>query len=130
MDRTANFYSQPTYVQRGGLPIYSGSRRQRGGNVLGALKNFFMPILGSAAKRGLKSAVGLAKDVVTDAFAGKNIGQSFKNRGITRAKRLGMDTFNDVVQRVQGRPKATTPSRKRARKTKAKQKAKRPRSNY
>lgn len=46
MDRTATFYSQPSYVQRGaGLPVYSGSRRQRGGSVLGAVKNFIMPVV-------------------------------------------------------------------------------------
>lgn len=130
MDRTAHFYSQPTYAQRGGLPVYSGSRRQRGGNVLGALKSFFLPILGNVAKRGVRSAFGLAKGVAKDAFAGKDIRSSLKNRGIARAKKLGMHAFNEVVQGVQGSNIATTPSRKRTRKTKAKQKAKRPRSNY
>ena len=100
MDRTANFYSQPTYVQQGGLPIYSGSRRQRGGGVLGAIKSFFMPILGNVAKRGVQSALGLAKDVAIDAFTGRKITDSLKNRGIKRAKQLGVDTFKDVVNQI------------------------------
>jgi len=127
MDRTAHFYSQPTYVRGGSLPIYSGSRRQRGGNVLGALKSFFMPILGKAARRGVGSALGLAKDVAIDAFSGKNIPNSLKTRGIKRAKQFGIDTIKDVVEQM---PRKATPSRKRKRTPKTRQTAKRAKKNF
>ena len=130
MDRTAQFYAQPSYVRGGALPIFSGSRRQRGGNVLGAIKSFFMPILGNIAKRGVKSAIGLAKDVAVDAFSGKNIKQSLKTRGISRAKRLGLDVVKDAVGQISNRRKAPAPSRKRAPANKAKQRAKRAKSNF
>ena len=113
MDRTAAFYSQPTYVQRGaGLPIYSGSRRQRGGSILGALKGFIMPLLGGiknkAVQRAKSEAWGLAKDVALDAFTGKNIKQSLKTRGLQHVKRLGKGVATDALASV------TTPvSRKR-----------------
>ena len=120
MDRTAKFYAYPSYVG-GGLPIYSGSRRQRGGSVLGAIKRFFMPILGKLAKRGAVSALDFAKGVATDAFTGKNIKESLKTRGINQVKRLGSDTLHDVANQLGSgrRRKATASSRKRARSRKA-----------
>ena len=107
MDRTAHFYSQPTYTQRGGgLPVYSGSRRQRGGNVLGAIKSFVMPILGgvkqTALRHAKRQAFGLAKDVAFDAFRGRNIGESLKERGIQHAKELGKGVLRDTVRGVAG----------------------------
>ena len=150
MDRTANFYAHPSYVG-GGLPVYSGSRRQRGGSVLGALKRFFMPIFGKLVKRGAVSALDLAKGVAVDAFTGKNIKESLKTRGINQAKRFGIDTLHDVANQLgSGRRrkrartnkvaassrkrarinKATAFSRKRARSNKAKQRSKRRKSNF
>ena len=129
MDRTANFYTQPTYVARGGaLPIYSGSRRQRGGNVLGAIKSFFMPILAKIAKRGVRSAASMAKNVAFDAFLGKNIKQSVKNRGINEAKQLGMDAVNEMFRQI-SRPRKRAP-RKRAATNKPKQWSKGVRTNF
>lgn len=118
MDRTAAFYSQPTYVQRGGgLPIYSGSRRQRGGNVFGALKSFFMPLLGNVKRTAVRhvkrQALGLAKDLARDAFSGRNIGESLKQRGIQRVKQLGKDVLHDTVMTPTTR-KAATNKRKAA----------------
>lgn len=128
MDRTAAFYSQPTYVQRGsGLPVYSGSRRQRGGSVLGALKGFVMPALNTLKKNAVKrmksEAWNLTKGVVGDAFRGKNIGQAFKNRGIESVKRLGkgvlIDTANSVIGSASSKRKAPAikrpPAKKRRR---------------
>lgn len=117
MDRTAAFYWKPTYVQRGaGLPVYSGSRRQRGGSVLGALKGFVMPALGaikrSALRRVKAEAFGLAKDVARDAMSGRNILQSAKTRGIQRAKRLGKGVLSDAVGSVSRKRKA--PANKRS----------------
>lgn len=135
MDRTAHFYAQPSYARGGGLPIFSGSRRQRGGNVLGAIKSFFMPILGKVARRGVNSAVNLAKNVALDAFSGKNIGQSLKSRGLKQAKQFGLDFVNDTLNNIgsprKAAPRKTAPaSRKRRRINKAKQTTKRAKTNF
>ena len=129
MDRTAAFYASPTYVQRGGgIPIFSGSRRHRGGSILGAIKNFFMPLLPGiknyAVKKVTSAAAGLANNVVQDALSGKHIGQSLKSRGLQSMKRLGKDVFQDSASLVRGsasrkrpiRAKKRKPSAKRARK--------------
>ena len=123
MDRTANFYAQPTYAHGAGLPIYSGARRQRGGNVLGAIKSFFMPILSKLARQGVKSAASVAKNVAFDAFLGKNLKQSVKNRSINEAKNLGREAVNATYRGITGR-------RKRVATNKAKQRTKRRRANF
>jgi len=94
MDRTAAFYSQPSYVQRGlGLPVYSGSRRQRGGSVLGALKGFVMPVINQVKKSAKGEAWRLAKGLAADAIRGRNLTESVKTRGMESLKRLGKDVF-------------------------------------
>lgn len=105
MDRTATFYSQPSYVQRGaGLPVYSGSRRQRGGSVLGAVKNFIMPIVSSLKNRAIRRVKGetwrLAKGLAADAITGRNMVQSVKNRGLQSVKRLGKNTAIDTAASI------------------------------
>lgn len=98
MDRTAAFYSQPSYVQRGlGLPVYSGSRRQRGGSVLGALKSFVMPVINQAKNSAKGEAWRLAKGLAADAFRGRNLTESIKTRGIESLKRLGKDVINKTL---------------------------------
>ena len=116
MDRTATFYSQPSYVQRGGgLPVYSGPRRQRGGSVLGTLKGFLMPFLGSiknkAMKRAKTEAFGLVKDVAADAISGKNIVHSVKRHGVKRAKQLGKDVVTGMITGAVSR-KRSAPKKK------------------
>ena len=59
MDRTAAFYAGPSY-RGSGFPVFSGSRRQRGGSILGAIKSMVMPVLGTIGKSALKQAVGFA----------------------------------------------------------------------
>ena len=113
MDRTAAFYASPTYVQRGGgtIPIFSGSRRQRGGSILGAIKNFFMPLLPGlknyAVKKAKTAAAGLIKNVASDVQAGRSFGQSLKSRGLQSAVQLGKDAVHDGTSLFTG-------SRKRA----------------
>ena len=102
MDQTAIFYSQPTYVQRGaGLPVYSGSRRQRGGSILGSLKSMVMPffnnIKNAAINRAKQGAWNLAKGVAWDTIRGKNVVDSVKSRGIHEVKELGKGTLSDVT---------------------------------
>ena len=108
MDRTATFYSGPSYLHGAGMPVFSGSRRQRGGSIFGAIKNFFLPILKGfgkkVVKRGASEAVGLAKDVVKDAFMFKNVNDSVKQHGKKRALGLtkyaaqeGLDTLEKMI---------------------------------
>ena len=116
MDRTATFYASPTYVQRGGgIPIFSGSRRQQGGGILGALKIFFMPLLQGVKQRVVNRAKseawGLAKNVALDAFRGKNIGSSLKTHGLQSAKRLGKNVILDTVSQVKGSASRKRPKR-------------------
>ena len=134
MDRTAQFYSQPTYMQGGVMPVFAGSRRQRGGSVLGALKSFVMPILGRLGKRGAKAAMKMAKNVVDDVMTGKKVTTSLKQHGINAAKRFGKEVISDVVGQFGNQKSAparrAAPSRKRAASTKARQSAKRRKGNF
>lgn len=114
MDRTATFYASPSYVQRGnGIPIFSGSRRQRGGSILGAIKSFAMPFLQgvkqNAINRAKTEAWGLAKNVALDAFKGRNIANSLKTHGLHHAKNLGKNILMDTMSQVK-----TSASRKRS----------------
>ena len=97
MDRTAAFYSRPSYVGGAGN-IFAGGRRQRGGSVLGAVKSIVTPLLsgvGQSLKRhAMKNAVGLATDVVGDVFTGKNIKDSLINRGKQRGLATLKGTFS------------------------------------
>lgn len=105
MDRTANFYSGPSYIYGAGLPIYSGARRQRGGSIFGAIGRFIMPVLKSLGKKimrkGASEAVGLAKDVVGDAFLGRNIKDSVVKHGKKRALDVGRFTADAGLNQLQ-----------------------------
>lgn len=96
MNATTRFYSQPSYV--GGLPfpVYSGSRRQTGGSVFGAIKRAVVPSLKTAGKEMGKQALGLFTDVAQDVLSGENIGDSIKQRAKERAAeaaRLGIQSI-------------------------------------
>ena len=109
MDRTAAFYSAPSYHYRGagGFPIFSGSRRQRGGGILGSLAKMAMPMLKTVGKAALGQAVGFAKDVATDIAQGRNVKQSLKNRGLKRLKNTALTSITHLAG------KRSTPSGKR-----------------
>ena len=139
MDRTAHFYAQPSYVRGGIMPVFSGSRRQRGGSILGALKSVFMPVLRTVGRKAVQGALGLATDVIGDVTSGQDFASSIKRRGVNRAKRLGGDILSTAVKQVKTaigpgqRAPATrraAPSRKRRAPTKTKQTAKRRRANF
>ena len=104
MDRTAAFYSGPSYVG-GSFPVFSGSRRHRGGSIFGALKSFFMPILSGfgkkLAKRGAKQALGLVKDVAHDAFNNKNVIESLKTHGKKHALDIGTYAADAGIHEIQ-----------------------------
>ena len=123
MDRTADFYSRPTYVARGGasIPVYSGSRRQRGGSILGALKNFFLPLGKTLLKKGARQAIGLAADVAGDAIRGRNVKNSLIQHGKQRAKNFGQAALVQGIHSVRnviGKGNSGT-SRKRKQRSKS-----------
>ena len=101
MDRTAAFYSAPSYYHRGsgGFPVYAGSRRQRGGSILGSIAKVALPMLKSVGKAALGQAVGFAKDVAGDLAEGRNIRQSLKQRGISRLKNTAMSGLSTITGR-------------------------------
>ena len=80
MDYTANFYSQPSYRGGASFPVFSGSRRQRGGGIFGSLGKMFLPIAKRVGKKLLREGVGLARDVAQDVMSGKDIKESLINR--------------------------------------------------
>ena len=92
-----------------------------------------MPVLRTVGRKGAQAALGLATDVIGDVASGKGIKDSFKQRGITRAKRLGSDLATTAINRAQaaiGPKTRAAPSRKRPAPPKTKQTAKRRRKNF
>ena len=116
MDQTAEFYSRPSYNYRGagGFPIFSGSRRQRGGGIFGSLKSFFTPIAKKVGKKLMKHGIGLATDVAKDALLGKNMKDSLLTHGKARAKNIGRAVANEglsVVGNLMGNSKKSNKSK-------------------
>ena len=111
MDRTAAFYSAPSYQYRGagGFPVFSGSRRQRGGSILGSIAKVAMPILGNIGKAALGQAVGLAKDVAGDVMQGRNIRHSLKQHGLKRLKNTAMSSLSSITGRPRQRVRRQAP---------------------
>lgn len=133
MDRTSNFYANPTYGG-GGFPVFVGSRRRRGGGVLGILKGFAMPML----KKGATQALGMAKDVAGDMMMGRSLKSSLMKHGLRRAKRLGSDVLSTAMGSFSNRSKAPPGAATKRRRThvqrrpasKARQTRKRRRNNF
>ena len=96
MDRTATFYSRPSYVSGAGS-IYAGARRQRGGSILGAIKSIVTPLISdigrTLGRNAVKNAVGFASDVVGDLASGQNVKNSLIQRGKERGLRTLKQTF-------------------------------------
>ncbi|MEL6930967.1 MAG: hypothetical protein AAFO95_20425 [Cyanobacteria bacterium J06600_6] len=87
---------------------------------MGAIKSFVLPLLQGVKQQTVqraKSAVlNVAKNVASDAFAGKNVVSSLKSHGYRGVKQLGKDVVFDTVRQIQTqssrkRPKA--PSKKK-----------------
>jgi hypothetical protein len=99
MDHTADFYSRPSYEFRGGggFPVFSGSRRQRGGGFLGTLKSFFRPIAKTLGKALLSSGIGFATKVANDAASGKDMKKSFMQHGKAHAVDFGKSAAKQGV---------------------------------
>ena len=125
MDRTAAFYAGPSY-RGAGFPIFSGSRRQRGGSILGAIKSMVMPVLGTIGKSALKQAVGFAGDVVGDVTKGRSIRSSLKSHGLKRLRNVG----SEAIQTVMSSRKRRNPSKRRGPPTKRRRHNKGRRANF
>lgn len=91
MDSTATFYSRPSHLGAG-FPVFSGSRRQRGGGILGSILRVVAPIAKSVGKKVLKGiareGLSTAQGVLSDALQGQNIRDSISNRGQASVRRL------------------------------------------
>jgi len=126
MDHTAAFYMRPSYEFHGsGLPVFAGSRRQRGGSIFGSFKRFFTPIAKFVGRNLLSHGVGLATDVASDALAGKNVKDSFLSHGKTRATNLGKSVLKEGLSSLsnmvgQGKRRRRTKSKKRPKRIKRK----------
>lgn len=90
------FYSRPTYMTGGVLPVYSGRRRFRGGGIFSSIRTALAPI-GRQVLQGVKTIAknstvrNFAKEVgkrgtqvlanvAVDALQGRNVGEAFKER--------------------------------------------------
>lgn len=131
MDRTEHFYANPTYAG-GSFPVFAGSRRRRGGGVLGILKSLALPVLKGVARKGASEAFGLAKDVVGDLAAGRNLRSSVMRHGMRRAKRLGTNVLQSALGSVSNRTPQEPPPKRRKQHpaAKARQTTRRRRSNF
>ena len=134
MDRASNFYANPTHG--GAFPVFIGSRRRRGGGILGILKSFAMPMLKGVVRQGATQALGMAKDVMGDLASGQSLKSSVMRHGVRRAKRLGSDVLQSAMGSFSNRSQPTQPAVKRRRMqqrrhvSKARQTTKRRRSNF
>lgn len=92
MNRTAAFYSRPSYLSGAGA-VFSGARRQRGGSILGALKSVVKPIANNLGNSLKTNALGFAKDVVGDIVRGRNVKDTLLSRGKERGLKALKQTF-------------------------------------
>jgi hypothetical protein len=95
-------------MQVGGMLVYEGSRRQRGGNIVGNLKRIFLPLaktvgrkLGRAGRdltqRGIKVGVG----AITDKLRGDptmSFKESLKRRAAHAADKAVVDYLGEANQ--------------------------------
>ncbi len=111
MDRTAAYYSSPSYTfGAGAMPVFSGSRRQTGGSIFGTIKGFLMPVLSSLgkkiAKRGAREAVGFAKDIASEAFTSKRLNadpvKRFAKKRALSFGQFATDEGLDALQKMIG----------------------------
>ena len=97
MDSAAQFYSRPSYSGGFNFPVYTGSRRQAGGNaVLGAVQRAVVPALKSTGKELGRQAVDMLADVAHDVLDGSKFKDSLKHRASQYAAKTaqrGLNTF-------------------------------------
>jgi hypothetical protein len=114
---------------RGGMPVFAGSRGQRGhglGSMLSGLFRSAMPMIKQGLSAFGKQALRTGAQVVSDWADGGNIGESFKQRSRQGIKEL-VAPLADSEQTGSGRRRF---SRKRAITKKNKKNIKRRRKKY
>ena len=116
MDRTVAFYAKPSYAGAG-FPVFSGSRRHRGGGILGSLKSMVAPVMKTIGKKALSEGMGLVGDIIGDISQGRNLGASLKSRGLKRLKNVGSSAFREITssRKRPAPPSETAPKAKRPR---------------
>ena len=95
----SDFYSQPLQTG-GGLPVYSGARRQIGGSFLSGLARFAVPIMKYLAPK----ALNFAKNTAIDVIHGKSLKDAALNRGVDEVK---------TALKRRGRPPGINKTKKR-----------------
>lgn len=115
MDRTALFYSQPSYLMKGnGFPIFVGSRRQSGG---GSFLQTILPTLKEVGKKALQHATNFAKDVGTDIIDGGDVTESLKRRGLQHGNKFvkrSVSAFSKIAPTSSRKRRARTKLRRRS----------------
>ena len=120
VDLPQEAYSNYYKNQVGGvvLPYFSGGRQFGGGlsSIVGRMmRGVILPTLGRVAtgikRKGAKRLLNLGQGVLSDAIAGKNIGQSIKTRGISEARGAARDLLSTAARAVG--PRQSQPARRR-----------------
>ena len=122
MNRTHQFYARPSYVG-GSFPVYSGSRRHRGGSIFGATKPFFIPDAGTIKKVAefLPNAIKKAADrqtneyvsgVTQDVMNGESIADSLKERA-GKLLTKGVKTLTRMAGKAIANKRRRPPPRRR-----------------
>ena len=99
MDRAQHFYSRPSYVG-GSFPVYSGSRRQSGGSVFGAIGRSVAPAASTIGKTLGREALGFVGDVAHDVADGSSFKDALKARAKERIQRTLERGIQSGVQKV------------------------------
>ena len=119
VDPTALFYSQPSYTGAG-FPVFSGSRRQRGGNIFGSLAKMVLPALKTAGKtflrRAGREAIGFAGDLAGSALSGRGLSgvkQTLQRQGLKRLSNVGKAALSSALDGFRSSSSSPAPKRRR-----------------
>ena len=94
------------YLQQGGmLPVYAGTRYQRGGGILSSIASFMLP----TAKKLLTETVKAAPGVVDSILNNK---QSAGSAILSGLKAAGSNTAKDAFHRVMGSQRSRVAKRR------------------
>ena len=91
----ANFYSQPSYMNGGTYPIYSGSRRQqKGGGLLGSISKYIAPL----GRKAIHTMKRIAIPMGRKALAG--VKRLSKNKTVQKLAREAARRGTEVLANV------------------------------
>ena len=98
-------------LQRGGLPVYSGTVMQRGygiGGIFKGLASFLIPLLPGLGKAVVKTAIR----VVNDKMPGVPLSQSIKRRSMATGKSMILNAISNRKPSAQRRRNKRPSSRR------------------